>query len=100
MVEISLLTQCIQIYILGFAFINYYYVYIGIGFSDTPNWTFKVFAHFFSARLMDYYIASNEISVYVNLVAIGLYIYFIRKVKEKPIEEGLFSDLILVEGKD
>jgi hypothetical protein len=68
-----------------------------IGFSDTPDWTFKVQANFFSARLTDYYIASNEISVYANLVAIGLYIYFIRKIKQKPIEEGLFSDLILVE---
>jgi hypothetical protein len=99
MVEISLLTQCIQIYILGLAFINYYYVYIGVGFTDTPDWTFKVQANFFSAQLTDYYFASNEISVYVNLVAIGLYIYFIRKVKQKSIEEGLFSG-ILLEGEN
>jgi len=98
MVEISLLTQCVQIYILGFAFINYYYAYIGVGFSDTPDWTIKVLAHFFSARLTDYYIASNEISAYVNLVATGLYIYFIRKIKQKPIKEGLFSG-ILLEGE-
>ncbi|HXB28583.1 MAG TPA: hypothetical protein VNW49_02135, partial [Puia sp.] len=81
MVEISLLTQCIQIYVLGFAFINYYYAYIGVGFSDTPDWIFKIRASFFSARLTDYYIASNEISVYVNLITIGLYIYFVRKIK-------------------
>jgi hypothetical protein len=95
MVEISLLTQCIQIYILGLAFINYYYIYIGVGFSDTPVWTFNVLAHFFSARLTDYYIASNEISANANIVSIGLYIYFIRKVKQKSIEEGLFSGILL-----
>ncbi len=100
MVEISLLTQCIQIYVLGFAFINYYYAYIGVGFSDTPDWIFKIRASFFSARLTDYYIASNEISVYVNLITIGLYIYFVRKIKQKPIEESFFTDLLLVEGKN
>jgi hypothetical protein len=90
-VEISLLTQSVQIYILGFVFLNYYGLWVGVGFTDTPDWTFGLKFEFFTARVIDDFYNSNEISVYVNLVTLTLYIYFIKMINRKPIIDSLFT---------
>jgi hypothetical protein len=92
LVEISLLTQSIQIYILGLAFLNYYGIWIGVGFTDTPDWTFNLRFDFFTARVIDDFYNSNEISVYVNLVTITLYIYFIKMINRKTTIDSLFKE--------
>ena len=92
LVEISLLTQSFQIYLLGFVFINYYGLWAGLGFTDTPDWTFSLKFAFFTSQIVDDYIQSNEITAYVNLVSLGLYIYFIKMKNRKPLVDLLFKD--------
>jgi hypothetical protein len=78
--------------LLGFVFINYYGLWVGIGFTDTPDWTFSLKFAFFTANIMDDYFQSNEITAYVNLVALSLYIYFIKMKNRKPLVDLLFRD--------
>ena len=83
--NISLIAQAFQLDVLGFKFKNYYGPYLGIGFSDTPEFGFIVKFRLFDFLTGNGFEFQNSILFMMNLFALALLLhfnYFVRKFGE------------------
>ena len=83
---INQILQLSQFQILGYGFSYIAGMYLGVGFSDTPDIHFLINKSLFeSSSYISLGTNNNEISILLNLVALGLVIllYKLRKVSEK-----------------
>jgi len=73
--NLTLAIQTIQISLLGFVFKNYFGLYFGIGFTDTPSFEFLFSFRFYTFLLASgYNRGSSEISVMINLIPLSFFI--------------------------
>ena len=85
MANISLIAQAFQLDVLGFKFKNYYGPYLGIGFSDTPEFGFIVKFRLFDFLTGNGFEFQNSILFMMNLFALALLLHFnylVRKFGE------------------
>jgi len=85
--QINQFLQVITVNIIGFGFLFSSSIYMGIGFSDTPNLHF-ITKFSFLRSVCHFWInnASDEISIMINIVPVAIILFLSRIVKKnEPI---------------
>jgi hypothetical protein len=92
LVQLSLLLQSIRIDILGIKFYSYYGPYLSVGYRDDVNFHFDmdINVQFMGANAYEEYVPYTIF--YFNLVTIFLLIKFIKRKKEKSLEDTFLME--------
>ena len=89
--QINQFLQVITVKIIGFGFLFSSSIYMGIGFSDTPNLHF-ITKFSFLRSVCHFWInnANSEISIMINIVPVVIILLLSRIVtKNEPIQKGI-----------